>query len=356
MSILHDCRTCLSIILLFHKMASTQRDVRESIVRKYTENPNLSHNTIAKHLKVPKSTVTSVLKKYKETLSIDKKSGSGRKKGFESPETAAKVVNVFKRNPSLSVRDVAKKVNMSSSYVQKVRQQAGLQSFKVKIAPNRNDKQNKAAKTRARKLYDKVIHKYDCVVMDDETYVKADFKQLPGQQFYTSKKRGDVPDKFKHKKLDKFSKKYLIWQAICTCGLKSKAFITTGTVNQEIYVNKCLKKCLLPFINSHDKSVLFWPDLATAHYGKYATEWYKENGISVVAKDTNPPNCPQLRPIERFWAIMKRKLLKTKKCVKNEKDLLRYWNQVAKTVTETDVQRLMKGVKSKIRKFAYKKI
>ena len=46
--------------------------------------------------------------------------------------------------------------------------------------------------------------------MDDETYVKLDLKQLPGQKLYIAKKRGDIPVKFKYKKCDKFAKKVMI--------------------------------------------------------------------------------------------------------------------------------------------------
>ena len=66
-------------------------------------------------------------------------------------------------------------------------------------------------------------------------------------------------------------------------------------------------------------------DLATCHYGKLTMEWYKENGFNIVPKNANSPNCPELRPIEKYWAIMKRKLLLTKESVKNEKDFQRKW-------------------------------
>ena len=33
--------------------------------------------------------------------------------------------------------------------------------------------------------------------MDDETYVKMDFKQIPGQKFYVASKHLNVADKFK---------------------------------------------------------------------------------------------------------------------------------------------------------------
>ena len=34
-------------------------------------------------------------------------------------------------------------------------------------------------------------------------------------------------------------------------------------------------------------------------------KWMKDQGLPFVAKDQNPPNAPQIRPIERFWAILK---------------------------------------------------
>ena len=125
------------------------------------------------------------------------------------------------------------------------------------MTPNRDDKQITSVKARSRKLYTTMLTKFDRVVQDDETYVKADFKQLPGQEFYTATGRGKVADIFKHIKLSKFAKKYLVWHAICTCGLKSNIYIATETVNQEIYVSECLQKRLLPFLKRHNCSVLF---------------------------------------------------------------------------------------------------
>ena len=131
---------------------------------------------------------------------------------------------------------------------------------------NRDYKQNTSAKQRSRKLYTNMCTKLDCVVMDDETYVKADFKQLPGQEFYTASGKEKVSEIFKTIKLLKFPKKVPVWQAICTCGLKSGILISTGTINQEIYVQKCLKKRLLSFLKKHNRPVLFWPDLACCRY------------------------------------------------------------------------------------------
>lgn len=336
-------------------MESKEQQVREKILHKSVENPSMSHHDIAKSLGVPRSTVSSVLKRFRDRLTLDRKPGSGGKRNDNFKNQRNAVLRLIKQNPNLSIRDVAKKVKTSYSFVQKVKKAAGYRSFKVIKTPNRNEKQETSSRTRARKLYDKLLTKFDCVVMDDETNVKADFKQLPGLEFYTALQRGKVDEHFKAKKLSKFSKKYMVWQAICSCGLKSKIFITTGTINQQVYVNECLQKRLLPFIQKHTSSVLFWPDLASCHYGKAAQEWYAGNNINIVPKDCNPPNVPELRPIERYWAIVKRNLGKSKGEANNEKDFAKKWENASRKVTEDTVHNLMDGIKRKVRAYGYNK-
>ena len=93
---------------------------------------------------------------------------------------------ILQKRPDLSVRTVARKTKMSPTFVQSSKHRQGMKSFKVKTVPNHNDKQNVTAKTRARKLYREYLTKFSCVIMDDETYVLEDFKQLPGMCFYTA--------------------------------------------------------------------------------------------------------------------------------------------------------------------------
>lgn len=45
--------------------------------------------------------------------------------------------------------------------------------------------------------------------------------------------------------------------------------------------------------------------------------------ILSILLQTNQPNCPELSPVELYWAIMKREHRKSKKTVKDEKDVLR---------------------------------
>lgn len=223
-------------------------------------------------------------------------------------------------------------------------------TFNVIKVPNRNDKQCKTVKARVRLLYDQVLLKHSgCILMDDETYVYSDTAQLKVKGYYYAKKRLEVDNKYKFQCLEKIPQKYLIWQGICSCGLKSDAFVTHGTINGELYLEECMKKRLLPLIKKHRAPVLFWPDLATAHYCKKVLEWFESEGVNYVTKRHNPPNCPELRPIEHFWAIMKRKLFENKQVIRSAKALQDQWNRSCATISKADVQLLMRRIKSKTR-------
>jgi hypothetical protein len=147
-------------------------------------------------------------------------------------------------------------------------------------------------KKHSRLLYENLLTKHGgCVIIDGETYIKKDFGQLPGPKFYAAKERLDVADKLKLKKLDEFGGKLLIWQAICSCGLKSEPFITSTSMNSKLYMKKFFKDRLLPFISQHNVPALFWPDLASCHYSRATMAWYEANGVTVVPKDMDPPKC-----------------------------------------------------------------
>ena len=178
--------------------------------------------------------------------------------------------------------------------------------------------------------------------MDDETYIKYDFKQHPGPKLYTSIVRGRVSNKFKYKSLDKFGKKLLLWQIIYSCGLRSRAFVTSSTLNSDVYIKECLQARLLPFIEVTMSSV--GSDLVSCHYSKKTVEWYNSRDIKFIPKSLNPPNCPQFRSIEKFWENGNGYLRKSGKTISTAKDLIREWTLVRKKIAKDTVQKLMSSI------------
>lgn len=278
---------------------------------KWLENPKKSQKTIARLVGVTQQTVSNVISKFKETKSVQRKPGSGSKHGTRDKNLEKKVLVSLRRNPVVSVRDLAKKLNAAKSTIHDIKTRNGFKTFKMQKKPRRDDKGLKVAKSRARKLYDVLLKQHHgCIVQDDETYVKADFLQIPGNTFYSAKERTKVKEKFRFQRISKFARKFLVWQAICSCGEMSRPYISSGYINSEIYIKECLKKRLLPFLMKHDQKLLFWPDLASCHYSGTVKKWYEENCVFVVPREMNPPNCPELRPVEKFWAVMKSKCRK----------------------------------------------
>ena len=65
----------------------------------------------------------------------------------------------------------------------------------------------------------------------------------------------------------------------------------------------------------------------------------------------NPPNCPTLRPIEQYWAILKNKLRKQGRNHRNIEELSDTWEETVASVPKRTVQTLMSGIKRKTRNF-----
>ncbi len=79
--------------------------------------------------------------------------------------------------------------------------------------------------------------------------------------------------------------------------------------------------------------------------------WQRLN-INVVPKDSNPPNVPQLRPIETFWANLKRKVYKNGWTASSTDELIKRIKKELKKIPVEDFQSLFRGLKTKIRKAA----
>ena len=175
-----------------------EEDNRKIIITKYLENVHKSVGLIAKEINLPKTTVYNVIKSYKQTLVITRQSGSGRKSGWVNPKQANRIAQSVVRKPNSTVRELAAKFEVSKSLVQKNLTVRNLRSFQVQKSTNRTDQQAARAKSRSRRLCDKFLRgQKKCVVMDDETYVVLDFRQLPRRGYYRATRRFGVARKFK---------------------------------------------------------------------------------------------------------------------------------------------------------------
>ena len=54
-----------------------------------------------------------------------------------------------------------------------------------------------------------------------------------------------------------------------------------------------------------DDDLVFWPDLASAHYAKIVLGYLKEKMVEIAPREDNPPNLPECKPIENYWSILR---------------------------------------------------
>ena len=71
--------------------------------------------------------------------------------------------------------------------------------------------------------------------------------------------------------------------------------------------------------------------------------------VNFVDKRLNPPNVPQARPIENFWGCLSQKVYEGGWEAKTEQRLIRRINSKIKEFDSKDVEKLMKGVKAKLK-------
>jgi len=76
--------------------------------------------------------------------------------------------------------------------------------------------------------------------------------------------------------------------------------------------------------------------------------------VTFVPKEANPSNCPELRSIERYWALVKKHLKTTKGSAQNKNDFGKKWSSSTKKVDEDTVKTIMEGIPEKVKIFINK--
>jgi transcriptional regulator with XRE-family HTH domain len=177
----------------------------------------------------------------------------------------------------ISQRKLARIFNVSPSYICKTLKKKTNIRYRKKIkVPKRTDQQKAVLRSKCTKL--SAIFRGKEVVIDDESYFRLSNSDLSGNAgFYTSDTK-QTPDSVKLKRVAKYEQKLLVWVAISPSGMSKHYIVPSGqAVDQTVYIEKCLKARLIPYINSlqNKGDVIFWPDLASSHYSKNTLSFLK---------------------------------------------------------------------------------
>jgi transposase len=346
----HLNKQCNSVWLLLCKM-SYKINLRLSIYNLVGRMPKRDIVDIYREQNISKSTIYRTIKECEEGIPCVNLPKSGRPRVLNQLRQG-RLIQAAKHKIGISQRKLARKFNVGKTTVFRTLSSDNIVFRKRRKAPKYTEAQLERIPRCCRTLR-RVHFVNKLIVMDDEKYFTLSNSEMKGNDGFYTDNYQNVPDDVRFKNKKKFEDKILVWCAISEAGFISQPYIGVvrgEALNAERYIQRCLSK-LRRFLNTHhaDDEIMFWPDLATCHYSRITRDWYEANNINFVPKVDNPPNLPQARPIEEFWAILSRKIYNNGWEAQNEEQLRRRISRKIREIDAVVVQRMMQRVRGKLR-------
>jgi len=254
-------------------------------------------------------TISRFIKDAKNNVPLGRKKGRGKKPTVNTPINRERVRRLFDHKKGISQHRAASKLNCSTRSIGRMLQtlKKPIRCFKQTKKTKRTLLQKALARPKCRRLYMK-YHQHE-FVMDDESYFTLSNSVLTENNTYYSSDCLLTPSDVVNWEKAKFEEKILLWIIFSSKGI-GQVYIAQSkqAINKYIYLDKCIKKRLVPFINKYYRGdqYVFWPDLASLHYANSVQIWLEENNINFLAKSDNPANLPEVSPIENVFVIIKR--------------------------------------------------
>ena len=337
-------------------MSSRQEQLRARIVQFYNNQIDDKLKKTVDHFlaeKIPRSSIYRIIKNFITRMTTNRKTGSGRKAKIMTTQMKCKLVKMFNNADGISQRQEAKKINCDHSYVCKSLKKLGIKCRKKKKSPKYINENIGKIRSQCRWLV-KNYGKLD-FILDDEKYFPLSASHIPGNDIFYSQDPKSAPAEIKFKGKKKFEAKLMLWIAISNKGISAPYFREGGlAINQQIYINKCLKPKLIPFIKKfhQDNNYVFWSDKASSHYSKKSLEFMQSQNVRFVPKDRNPTDLPQCRPIEDFFGVLSQIVYKNCWSAENISQLKNRIRYSLKKVDPKVVQSMIQGIRTKLRKCA----
>lgn len=275
---------------------------------------------------------------------------SGRPRVFTA-QREERLVRRARNQVGMSSRRLARQYDTSKSTVSLTLKRNGLKYRKRRKCPKYTQGQLLRIPRCCRQLRRVYFADGKSIILDDEKYFTLANSEMKGNDGFYTNNLEECPDNVKFKTKAKFADKILVWCAISNRGI-SRPFVGRvrgEALNSQGYIENCLSK-LLQFVQEHHaEDDMFWPDLASCHYSRDTQNWLRQHRIPFVPKNANPPNLPQARPIEDFWALLSRKVYHRGWEAQNEQQLRRRIFEKLREIDLNSVQGLMRDIRRKLR-------
>ena len=286
---------------------------------------------LSRLLNIPRTTITSVLKKHQQTGSVKNKKRSGRKKTFTARDKTA-LIRLTKANRRLNLQEITAKLNeaktttFSTKTVQRALHSEGYRRrvIKKKVLVRQVNQRKRVKWCKDRKNFT-VNDYWKQVIFSDESQVV-----LGKNNRYYIWRKGD--EKYRPHLVCPSSQRkisLMIWGCICYDGVGTLVAVE-GNINAVKYI-EILDKNLWPVIVWYfdNDDYLFVDDNAPVHTAHIVSDYKEINGLNSLEW---PAQSPDLNIIENIWLHIKRELQTSKANIVNKNDLFaeiqRVWERI----------------------------
>lgn len=288
-----------------------KNEPKRSILYKFIlEHPDMSRTQVIeanKNLGVHPRTLYRWYDRMLQTGNTARFIASGRPVKIATKGNIRSIANFFNHRAGRSQKKCASRHKCHRSYISKILKKHTKIRCRKKIKrAYQTEDQRRATRPKCRRLL--LRNRKTDFIIDDESYFTLSNSSLAGNDRFYSDDIGKTPEEVKYKSVKKFESKLLVWLAISPRGMTKPFFAKSGmAINQHRYL-EIIKQYLEPFIKKKYPrgGYVFWPDLASSHYANSVQGYLKTKKIPVVPKQDNPASLPKARPIEDFWANLKR--------------------------------------------------
>ena len=312
-----------------------------------------SHAQIAEHVKIPKSSVTTILHRQERNpdhpLRPTKRAGRPLKLDARARRTLIRHVERYPHDNFAALATPSKTgQTLSRTTVRKYLKAAGYLRFKARRKPYLSQKHKLARLKWAKEHVNWTLEDWLHVIWTDEATFETG---LDTRTCYVTRRKGTAMESRYLKPTFKSGRTTIGIRGAITLGLKGPVHLSQkeGRMNSDIYVNQVLKELGLPFYERciRERGYMLWmDDGAGYHTSKSTTKWRLQAGL--IRMDW-PAQSPDLNPIENLWRIIKLRVSGRRHRIHSVDEMKRAIQEEWEKLTEEDFRKCIESMPKRCR-------